>query len=124
MDLQLAAYAAGRQDLYNLPKPVPIHQLFPRKRFQSLMQDNRQLAQVMNRARHEQHRTRESHNKQVEMYLARERFQQNASWRAEYDRLRSSAIITPTMQKRLENLAAVMKPEAADGKTELFLKAS
>jgi hypothetical protein len=58
------------------------------------------------------------------MYLARERFQQNASWRAEYDRLRSSAIITPTMQKRLENLAAVMKPEAADGKTELFIKAS
>jgi hypothetical protein len=57
------------------------------------------------------------------MYLARERFQQNASWRAEYDRLRSSAIITPTMQKRLENLAAVMKPEAADGKTELFIKA-
>jgi vacuolar-type H+-ATPase catalytic subunit A/Vma1 len=121
MDLQLAAYAAGKE-AYNTSRPTPINQLFPRKRFQTLMQDNRELTQVMNRARHEQYRTREAHNKQVEMYLARERFQQNATWRAEYDRLQSAAMKTPMMQKRLENLAAVMKVDTPDAKSELFNK--
>ena len=123
MDLQLAAYAAGKE-AYNTSRPTPINQLFPRKRFQTLMQDNRELTQVMNRARHEQHRTREAHNKQVEMYLARERFQQNATWQAEYDRLQAAAMKTPMMQKRLENLAAVMKVGPPDAKTELFYKGS
>jgi hypothetical protein len=56
------------------------------------------------------------------MYLARERFQQNATWRAEYDRLQSAAMKTPMMQKRLENLAAVMKVDTPDAKSELFNK--
>ena len=121
MDLQLAAFAAGKR-AYNTSRPTPLNQLFPRKRFQTLMQDNRELTQVMNRARHEQHRTREAHNKQVEMYLARGRFQQNATWQAEYDRLQSAAMKTPMMQKRLENLATVMKVDTPDAKTELFNK--
>ena len=121
MDLQLAAYAAGKE-AYNTSRPTPLNKLFPRKRFQTLMQDNRQLTQVMNRARHEQHRTREAHNKQVETLLARERFQQNATWRAEYDRLQSAAMKTPMMQRRLENLAAAMKVDTPDAKSELFNK--
>ena len=121
MDLQLAAFAAG-QRVYNTSRPTPLNQLFPRKRFQTLLQDTRDLSQVMNRARHEQHRTREAHNKQVEMYLARGRFQQNATWQAEYDRLQSAAMKTPMMQKRLENLATVMKVDTPDAKTELFNK--
>ena len=121
MDLQLAAYAAGKE-AYNTSRPTPLNKLFPRKRFQALMQDNRELTQVMNRARHEQHRTREAHNKQVEMYLARERFQQNATWQAEYDRLQAAAMKTPMMQRRLENLAAAMKVDAPDAKSELFNK--
>ena len=47
MDLQLAAYAAGKE-VYNTSKPTPINQMFPRKRFQTLLQDTRQLTQVMN----------------------------------------------------------------------------
>ena len=122
MDLQLAAYAAGKE-VYNTSKPTPINQLFPRKRIQTLMQDNRALTQVMNRVRHEQHRTREAHNRQVEMYLNRERFQQNATWRAEYDRLQSAALKTPILQKRLENLASVMQVDLPDAKSQLFSKA-
>jgi vacuolar-type H+-ATPase catalytic subunit A/Vma1 len=122
MDLQLAAYAAGKE-AYNTSKPTPINQMFPRKRFQTLMQDNRQLTQVMNRARHEQHKTREAHNRQVQMFLDRERYQQNATWRAEYDRLQAAPRQTPMMQKRLENLAAAMQVDLPDAKTQLFSKA-
>ena len=121
MDLQLAAYAAGKE-AYNTSRPTPINQLVPRKRFQTLMQDNRQLTQVMNRARHEQHKTREAHNRQVEMYLARERFQQNATWRSEYDRLQAADFKTPMMQKRLENLASVMQVDLPDAKRKSALQ--
>ena len=122
MDLQLAAYAAGKE-AYNTSRPTPLTQLFPRRRFQTLMQDQRQLTQVMNRARHEQHRTREAHNRQVQMFLDRERYQQNATWRAEYDRLQAETLKTPMMQKRLENLASVMQVDLPDAKTQLFSKA-
>jgi hypothetical protein len=103
MDLQLAAYAAGKE-AYNTSRPTPINQLFPRKRF-------------------EQHKTREAHNRQVQMYLDRERFQQNATWRSEYDRLQAADFKTPTMQKRLENLASAMQVDLPDAKSALFSKA-
>ena len=76
----------------------------------------------MNRARHEQHKTREAHNRQVQMFLDRERYQQNATWRAEYDRLQSAALKTPMMQKRLENLASAMQVDLPDAKSALFNK--
>jgi hypothetical protein len=58
------------------------------------------------------------------MYLDRERFQQNASWRAEYDRLASSSTpIEPYLQKRMDDLKEVMQiPDASDMKSKLFNK--
>ena len=68
MDLQLAAYAAGK-DVYT--RAPTVREMFPRKRITTLMQDNGRLTQVMNNLRHSAHRTQESHNKQVQMYLDR-----------------------------------------------------
>ena len=120
MDLQLAAYAAGK-DVYT--RTPTVREMFPRKRITKLMQDKGRLTQVMNSLRHSAHRTQGSHNKQVQMYLDRERFQQNVSWRAEYDRLASTTPREPHLQKRLDDLKDVMQiPDASDMKTKLFNK--
>ena len=57
MDLQLAAYAAGK-DVYT--RTPTVREMFPRKRITTLMQDNGRLTQVMNNLRHSAHRTQES----------------------------------------------------------------
>jgi hypothetical protein len=120
MDLQLAAYAAGKDVYTRVPT---VREMFPRKRITTLMQDNGRLTQVMNNLRHSAHRTQESHNKQVQMYLDRERFQQNASWRAEYDRLASTTHRAPYLQKRMDDLKEVMQiPDASDMKSRLLNK--
>jgi hypothetical protein len=120
MDLQLAAYAAGK-DVYT--RAPTVREMFPRKRITTLMQDKSRLTQVMNNLRHSAHRTQESHNKQLQMYLDRERFQQNASWRAEYDRLASTTHREPYLQKRMDDLKEVMQiPDASDMKSKLFNK--
>ncbi len=57
------------------------------------------------------------------MYLDRETFQQNASWRTEYDKLAFTTHRAPYIQKRMDDLKEVMQiPEASDPKSRLFNK--
>ncbi len=93
MDLQLAAYAAGK-DVYT--RTPTVREMFPRKRITTLMQDNGRLD--------------------------RKRFQKSASWGAEYDRLASTTPRAPYMQKRLDDKDVMQIPDASDMKSRLFNK--
>ena len=127
MDLQLAAYKLGK-DVMGGPLGMNFgssaKQIFPRKTLTTLMQDNRRLTQVLNRVRRDAQRTKESYNKQVQMFIDRERFQQNASWQAEYERLQSIPIFQRAthVQRRMFDLKDAMEPTQPDAKTRLFRK--
>ena len=58
-------------------------------------------ALIAKRLRQSTWRRAESHNKQLQHFLDRERYQQNASWQSEYDRLRST--YTPGLQPYVDD---------------------
>ncbi len=88
INLDIAAYNAG--------KPVPptpgptLREIFARKRVYALSSsDSRARTEMIARLRHSTWRRHEAHNKQLQHFMDRERFQQNQTWQAEYDQLRS-----------------------------------
>ena len=109
MDLQLAEYKADKQ-MFVDPKP-PIQNLFPRRRIQTLAQSRTTLDIVAKQMRDATWRRHESHEKQLKYFLDRERFQQNQTWQAEYDRL--AAVPAPGLQPfvnaRLETLKSLLQ---------------
>jgi hypothetical protein len=55
---------------------------------------NKTFDKLMRRLRHGAHRRHENHTKQVQFLLDRNRYQQNQTWLAEYDRLTSDMSAT------------------------------
>ena len=108
LDLQLANRMVERG---NAPHPS---QLFPRRQYHAIMRDPARLDAIAKRARASTWRRMEGHNKQVQHFLDRDRFQQNATWRAEFERL--SAIPPPQLQphvaERMEALKEVIVNQA------------
>ena len=108
IDLQLAEYKAGR---FNFPDPTEANRiLFKRPRIMAYAQSRSGLDLITKQLRDSTWRRHESHNKQLKHFLDRERFQQNASWQGEYDRL--AAIPAPGLQPyvnaRLETLKSLL----------------
>ena len=108
LDIQLANRVVERG---NVPHPS---QLFPRRQYHAIMRDPTKLDEIAKLARASTWRRMEGHNKQVQHFLDRERFQQNATWRAEFERL--SAIPLPQLQphvaERMEALKEVIVNQA------------
>ena len=110
MDLQLAAYKAQKRG-YHDPRPwdgnpiakkMPVVETAARTRvFSSMAKDIRNSAW----------RRQESHNKQLALFLNRERFQQNQTWQGEHDRLTSTATapgLQPFVDARLDQLKTLL----------------
>lgn len=61
---------------------------------------NKTFDKLMRRLRHGAHKRHENHTKQVQFLLNRDRYQQNQTWLAEYDRLTSDINGTRTVTRR------------------------
>ena len=86
MDLQLAAYKAGKYQFIDPPKPL--NAMFPRKRIKMLPDSRGTLDLIAQQMRDSTWRRHESHVKQLKYHLDREKFMQNKTWQQEYDNLR------------------------------------
>ena len=60
------------------------------------------IDQIAKHLRHNAWKQHEQHNKQVQMLINQRRFAQNASWQAEYDRLKGSNILSAEDQQRID----------------------
>ena len=85
MDLELAAFAKGKKN-FDYRNPIPKKR---RAFYNGYKNGNLQLSLFVKKLRHNNWRTVENHNKQVQVLLDRERFQQHKSWQMEHDRIRS-----------------------------------
>ena len=85
MDLQLAAYKAGKYQFIDPPKPLTA--MFPRKRIKTLPDSRGTLDLIAKQMRDSTWRRHESHEKQLKYHLDREKFMQNKTWQQEYDNL-------------------------------------
>ena len=88
-------------------KPRPF-ELFPRKQIHTMQQKRGDLDRVAKALRQDAWKSQESHNKQVQMFVDRARFSQNATWQTEYDRL-NSAPNSAAMQPYVDNRLIVLK---------------
>ena len=60
------------------------------------------LDRIAKHMRYTAYKRHEQHNRQVQMLLNQRRFAQNETWRAEYDRLRGSNILSAEDQTRID----------------------
>ena len=113
LDLQLAAFAIDR-NLYKKRVQHPPREMFPRRQYSVIMSDPTALDRVAKNTRNSTWRRAESHNKQLQHFLDRERFQQNASWRAEFERLSAipPAGLQPHVAERMQALKEVIVNQA------------
>ena len=109
MDLQLAQYKAGKQMFFD-PKPIDLRTMFPHRRVKTLTQSRTTLDIIAKQMRDSTWRRHESHEKQLKHFLDREKFQQNATWQSEYDRLISVPApgLQPFVNARLETLKSLL----------------
>ena len=109
MDLELAAYKQGKPFAVFNAGPQPI----PRRRpmmFKPLIDSTAtDLDKIVKRLRHSSWRRQENHNKQLQMFLNRERYQQNQTWQAEHDRLLSEQAVAPGLQQQVNERLGVLK---------------
>ena len=108
IDLQLAEYKAGK---YQFNDPVEANRvLFRQPRIMSYAKSRNGLDLITTQLRHSTWRRQESHNKQLKHFLDRDRYQQNQTWQAEYDRLSSvpGPGLQPFVDARLENLKSLI----------------
>ena len=101
IDLQLAQLAAGRG-----PTRESNRVLFRQPRIKAYAQSRTGLDLITKQLRDSTWRRQESHDKQLKHFLDRDRFQRNATWQGEYDRLASqpAAALQPFVDARLEQL--------------------
>ena len=98
IDLQLAKFLRKRG------KRPPAPEMFPRRQLYTATQKRGEMDRVATALRHSAWRNQESHNKQLQMFVDRDRFQQKATWQAEFDRLNAvpnSAVMQPYIDARL-----------------------
>ena len=60
------------------------------------------IDRIAKHLRHTAWKSQEQHTKQVQMLINQRRFAQNETWRAEYDRLRGSNILSAEDQQRID----------------------
>lgn len=104
IDLALAQYKRDRKMApeFRAPDGNPI--LKKEAIVQSAVR-NKTFDKLMRRLRHGAHRRHENHNKQVQFLLDRNRYQQNQTWLAEYDRLTSDINGTRTVTERVPRMS-------------------
>lgn len=110
IDLEIARYAQGKR-AYQTPSALDENPIFKKRAVLKTLQTSRAYHDVLKRIRDSAYLRNESHNKQVAMLLNRERFQQNATWQGEYDRLASRAIpveLQPFVNARLDELKKLL----------------
>ena len=66
---------------------------------------NKTFDKLMRQLRHDAHKRHENHTKQVQFLLDRNRYQQNQTWLAEYDRLTSDINGTRTVTERVPRMS-------------------
>ena len=112
MDLQLAAYKADRFKFIDPSPPQPVLKGRPSPLFIPLRSRATDLDRIAKRMRHSTWRRQESHNKQLQHFLDRERYAQNQTWQGEYDRLVSRSVVgaglQPLVDARLEALKTLL----------------
>ena len=96
-------------------RSAPFQQILggrPPKMFIPLRSRGTDLDLLAKRMRHSTWQRQESHNKQLQHFLDRERYQQNQTWQSEYDRLASRSAagvaLQPFVNARLETLKTLM----------------
>ena len=110
IDLESAKYAQTKRG-YQSPKDFDGNPILKKRAVVKTLQSSRAYHETLKRIRDSAHLRNEGHNKQVAMLLNRERFQQNATWQAEYDRLASRAVapeLQPFVNARLEELKKML----------------
>ena len=113
MNLEIAAYARGKNifPAFN-PGPQPIPKRKPILFTPNMTKNKTDLQKIVQKLRHSSQQRQESHNKQLEMFVNRQRFLQNENIHNEYDRLRSTGHTAPGLQpfldSRIEELKNIM----------------
>ena len=112
MDLDFAAYKQGKPfaKVFNGSQPIPRRRPILFKPLTDMHPTD--LDKIVKKLRHSTWRRKENHDKQLQFVLNKERYQQNATWQAEYDRLTSQNAAIPGLQSqmndRLDNLRNVL----------------
>ena len=112
MDLDLAAYKQGTpfRKVFNDSQPIPRRRPILFKPLTDMHPTD--LDKIVKKLRHSTWRRKENHDKQLQFVLNKERYQQNETWQAEYDRLTSQNAAIPGLQSqikdRLDNLRNVL----------------
>ncbi len=108
IDLEIAKYKYNRLNRYQVePRDWDGNPIFKKRAVIETAARHHDYAELMKRIRDSAWRRNEGHNKQVAFLLNQERFQQNASWQSEYDRLASREVapeLQPFVNARLEQL--------------------
>ena len=104
IDLQLAAHK--QQTRPATTSPAWNSQLFRRPRIQGYSKTRNGMDLITKQLRDSTWRRHEAHEKQLKHFLDRDRFQRNATWQGEYDRLTSqpTAAMQPFIHDRIEQL--------------------
>ena len=110
MDLQLAAYKAQKRG-YHDPRPLDGNPIALKMPVVETAARTRVFSSMAKKLRHSAWRRQESYNKQLALFLNRERFQQNQTWQGEYERLTSTTTapgLQPFVNARLEQLKTLL----------------
>lgn len=110
IDLALAKYKHDKQIAPEFRAPDGNPVLQKQAVIQSAIR-SRVFDKLVRRMRHNAHRRHDAHNKQLQFLLDRERYQQNATWQAEYERLASEEVapaLQPFVNARLEDLKTLL----------------
>ena len=110
IDIALAKYKHDKQISPDFRAPDGNPVLQRQAIVRSAIRD-RVFNELVKRMRDGAHLRHEGHTKQVQFLLDRERYQQNKTWQAEYDRLASSAVapgLQPFVNARLEDLKTLL----------------
>ena len=100
LDIAIAMFAKNHQMQGDAPRPVP---LFRRARTTiTPLSRTTPLDRIAKHMRYTAFKTHEQHTKQVQMLINQRKFAQNETWRAEYDRLRGSNVLSAEDQQRID----------------------
>ena len=103
MNLDLAAYKLRQGNfakIFNESQPIPRKKPLMFKPFEMHPTD---LDKFVKRLRYSTWRRKENHDKQLQFILNKEKYQQNQTWQAEYDRLSSQNTALPGLQNQIND---------------------
>ena len=106
IDLQLATYKQKTEPSVDAIQTSWNKRLFQQPRIQGYAKSRNGFDLITKQLRDSTWRRHESHEKQLKHFLDRDRFQRQATWQGEYDRLLPQAVgpLQPFLNARLEEL--------------------